>query len=242
MTMKKRFLAMAMVAAMLAASTLTSGQTIEPKGELTYPISARVELPAGAVLKAGVPVTVKVKIRNTVTEAGRHMVAMPLQAVLLRRVRWAGQPVVKGASSAQESKRWLRPVYGSTKKNPDGTVEHHTMAQRLTELAFETGLLLPGEEMTVDMPLRVTGATAELSVTYAVVPGNFESQVLLLAEPISPKGPGKVTVNYLPYSAATARARERVRGVALVKATMEPGAPALAEVERKLEFALPMGH
>jgi hypothetical protein len=203
---------------------------IAPNGETTYPVSARVEMvPAGSPEKAA---TVKVHVRNTVTEAGRNGVAMTLMAVVLRDVRWTGEPIDKDA------KKWLAPVYGATKKNPDGTVEHNTMAQRMTDLAFETGLLLPGEELTVELRAPAAATKSELGITYAIVPGNFESQILL-AEPISPLGPGKVTVEYLPYSAATARARERVRGVALVKSTMEPRAKALTAHEQKLEFDLP---
>jgi|GEM_PF-6932890 len=207
-----------------------TARVIEPQGELTYPISARIEMPEA---NAAVNAPVRVKIRNTVTEAGRHGVAMTLMAVVLRGVQWTGQP--DNVSTAGQ-KKWLAPIYGSTKKNANGTVAHNTMAQRLTELAFESGLLLPGEELTVELPSPLWH-TASLSITYAIVPGNFESQVLL-AEPISPKGPGKLTVEYQPYSADTARARERVRGVALVKATMDPRAPKLAEHEQKLEFEL----
>jgi len=202
-----------------------TARVIEQTGELTYPISARIEMPEA---NAAANAPVRVKIRNTVTEAGRHGVAMTLMAVVLRGVQWTGQ--------TGEQKKWLAPIYGSTKKNANGTVEHNTMAQRLTELSFESGLLLPGEELTVELP-PPSGATASLTITYAIVPGNFETQVLL-AEPISPKGPGKLTVEYRPYSADTARARERVRGVALVKATMDSRAPKLAELERKLEFAV----
>jgi hypothetical protein len=102
-------------------------------------------------------------------------------------------------------------------------------------------LLLPGEEITVELPAPPADDTLSLTVNYAIVPENFESQILL-AEPISPKGPGKLTVKYEPYSAETARARERIRGVALVKATMDPRAAALPAHEQKLEFALPQSH
>jgi hypothetical protein len=207
---------------------------IEPKGDVTYPLSARIEWPAGKPAEGTQP-TVKVKVRNSVTEAGRHGVAMILMAVVVRGVRWADVPASK------DDKKWLAPIHGSTKKNADGTVEHNTVAQRMTELAFESGLLLPGEEMTVELPAPPAGKSAVLVVSYAVVPGNYESQ-LLLAEPISPKGPGKVTVQYLPYSEATDQAHRRVRGVALVKATMDPRAKPLPVREQKLEFAIPSTH
>ena len=218
----------AMVGMALALCAPASAQTIEPNGEVTYPVSARIELPAG---KPDANAPVKVKVRNSVTEAGRHGVAMTLMAVVLHGVRWTGQ-------EATEEKKWLAPIHGSTRKNRNGTVEHNTVAQRMTDLAFESGLLLPGEELTVELPAPPQGATASLTVSYAVVPGNFESQILL-AEPISPKGPGELTVKYLPYSATTARARERVRGVALVKATMDRRAKPLPVREQKLEFVLP---
>jgi hypothetical protein len=211
------------------ARKTADSQGIAPKGDTTYPVSARLEMVPASPEKTA---TVKVHVRNTVTEAGRNGVAMTLMAVVLRDVRWTAAPIDKDA------KKWLAAIYGSTKKNPDGTVEHNTMAQRMTDLAFESGLLLPGEELTVELPAPAAGAKSELSITYAVVPGNFESQILL-AEPVSPLGPGKMTVQYLPYSAETARARERVRGAALVKASMDPRAKALTAHEQKLEFDLP---
>ena len=213
----------------LLASLAAAAQTIEPQGELTYPISARLVIPDGQKLAAGAYARVQVKIRNTTTEAGRHQVAMPLQAVVLRYVGWD-----KGV----ERSDWLRPVYGSTKQNPDGTVEHNTFAQQMTDLRFETGLLLPGEEITVELPFTPQAATGQLKIGYAVVPGNFESQVLL-AEPISPVGPGKVTVRYLPYSSETEQARQRTRGIALVKATMT-GKADLDVLDRSLDFPLPL--
>ncbi|MBI2677958.1 MAG: hypothetical protein HYX28_04175 [Candidatus Koribacter versatilis] len=207
----------------------TSAQTIAPNGDVTYPVSARVEWPPAKAAE-GSNLAVKVTIRNSVLEAGRHGVAMTLMAVVLRGVHWKGQDA--------DGKKWLAPIQGATMKKGDGTVEHNTVAQRMTGVAFESGLLLPGEELTVDLPEPPAGAVAELHVNYAFVPGNYESQVLL-AEPISPKGPGKLTVEYRPYSGETARARERVRGVALVKATMDPRAPKLRDHEQKLVFALP---
>ena len=213
----------------LLAAVAAAAQTIEPQSDLNYPVSARVVLPEGQKLAAGAYARLQVKIRNTTTEAGKHQVAMPLQAVVLRYVGWD-----KGI----ERSDWLRPVYGSTKQDPDGTVEHNTMAQQMTNLRFETGLLLPGEEVTVELPFTPQAATGQLKIGYAVVPGNFESQVLL-AERISPVGPGKGTVRYLPYSPETAQARQRTRGIALVKATMS-GKADLDVVERPLDFTLPL--
>lgn len=215
------------IVVVLAALAAASAQTIEPQGELTYPVSARVVLPDGQKLAAGAYARVQVKIRNTTTEAGKNRVAMPLQAVLLRYVGWD-----KGI----ERSDWLRPVYGSTKQNPDGTVEHNTVTQQMTDLRFETGLLLPGEELTVELPFTPQQELGQLKIGYAVVPGNFESQVLL-AEPISAVGPGKVTVRYLPCSAATAEAR--TRGIALVKATMS-GKADLDVLDKTLDFTLPL--
>ena len=230
MTLRK-VLAVVVLGAGLSASV--SAQMLEPQGEVTYPVSARVEWPPTKPAD-GARGSVKVHIRNTVTEAGRNGVAMTLMAVVLRGVCWSNEP------GSQDGTKWFKPIHGSTRTNRDGTVEHNTVAQRMTELVFESGLLLPGEELTVELPAPADGVATTLSVSYAVVPGNFESQILL-AEPISPKGTGELTVKYLPYSAATARARERVRGVALVKATMDPRAAALPVREQKLVFAVPAG-
>jgi hypothetical protein len=219
-----------LLATALLLATAAAAQTVEPQGELTYPVSARVVLPEGQKLAAGAYARVQVKIRNTTTEAGRHQVAMPLQAVVLRYVSWD-----KGI----ERSDWLRSIYGSTKQNPDGSVEHNTVAQQMTDLRFETGLLLPGEEITVELPFTPQTASAQLKFGFAVVPGDFESQVLL-AEPISPVSPGKVTVRYLPYSTAGAQARERTHGVALVKATMSGKPPALRVDDSSLAFQLPL--
>ena len=211
---------------LLVSLAAAAQSTIEPQGELTYPISARVAISNGYKFVAGGYARVQVTIRNTTTEAGKNHVAMPLQAVVLRYVSWD-----KGI----ERSDWLRPLYGATKQNPDGTVDHNTMAQQMTSLRFETGLLLPGQEVTVELPFTPQQDRGQLKIGYAVVPGDFASQVLL-SEPVSPVG----RVRYVAYSAETARAQDQLHNSALVKATMAPNSPELDVLERTLDFTLPL--
>src|SRR5438874_5136665 len=97
----RSLLAVAALGAGMSASAF--GQMLAPKGELTYPVSARIEMvPSASPDKAW---TVKVHVRNTVTEAGRNGVAMTLQAVLLRDVRWVAEPLDK------DGLKWLAPVF-----------------------------------------------------------------------------------------------------------------------------------
>src|SRR2546423_480475 len=88
-----------LISLLLGASALVAAQTpavglIEPKGDVTYPISARLEGPPVKAEGSGATIVI-VHVRNTVTEAGRNGVAMTLMAVVLRGVRWAAEPVSK---------------------------------------------------------------------------------------------------------------------------------------------------
>lgn len=207
------------------ALATTAAQTpIDPEGLKSFPVSAQLIPGDGKV---------KVVVRNTVTEAAREGIAMPLEAVVLRGVQWAGV--------TPPTQIWLAPLGGTTKRLPDGSVEHNTITRPMTALAFERGLLLPGERFELELPPPPAGAEAELVITYAYVapPDRDYTPELLLPEYISPKGPGKPVIKYSKVTPELLDARYKSGGYALVKRTMKRGAKPLPTREARLKFKLP---
>ena len=156
---------------------------------------------------------------------------MPLQAIVLRGVHWANY--------RDDERKWLRQLYGSTTEKPDGSVDYNNMAQQLTRLSFEAGLILPSEERVVEVPITPQeNGRHDLVVDYAVI-GNgrdWMGEVLLADQ--SKGGTGTV------YRPATAeRIRER-KGVAeenaIVRSTSKPDAPSLPVQTKVFSLQLPI--
>jgi hypothetical protein len=135
-----------------AMSMTTAAGPPSPPETTQFPLDARLlaESP-GALSKESHQV---VEVRNTTSLAGSQGISMPLQAVVIRGVEWTEGPA--------DEKIWNGPLKGSTRELPDGTVEHHFFAQSMTGLAFEEGLLLPGQK-----------AIACATSSRAVMPGRF---------------------------------------------------------------------
>lgn len=101
---------------------------------------------------------VTVVIRNNTSDNAAAV--NPPRAIALRRVEWAGGPA--------DSRRWHGPVVGAVTENPDHTLTLNPNIRQLPSLFFERGLLLPGDEITVDIPLAPRGAEPPvLKITYA---------------------------------------------------------------------------
>lgn len=122
-----------------------------PEGALStgYKLSVNILLPEKKLIKAGVyEPELKVAIRN------QDPLARPMPfPIALREVYWEGQ---------EEEQDWLRPLMGSAGMNEDGTIDfvsHMAIAHTLdtipiTELKFETGLILTNSELIVPLPLQ----------------------------------------------------------------------------------------
>jgi hypothetical protein len=86
------------------------------------------------------------------------------QPLVLRGVRWGNY--------RHDKRDWVRRLYGSTVEKPEGTIVHDKLAQQLTQVEFEAGLMLPGAARTVSVPLTPQrDGVPELWVGYKEVPG-----------------------------------------------------------------------
>jgi len=200
-------------------------------GPLSYPVAARLELPGEAVASGNLA-RLRVVVRNTSSEAAQHGVAAPLQAVVIRDVHWAGYP--------EAERLWIGPAVGSTRVNSDGIVYHNPNAQRLTEVSFERGLLLPGEEIAIDLPMTPQASSLELSVSYAVVGAGADfTQEVLLPWPMSKVGPG-IETKYGPPTEAALQLRAKEVRLAVVKATLHDPQAELGIRNSNFTFHLPL--
>jgi hypothetical protein len=132
-----------------------------PEGALStrYKLSVNILLPEKKLIRAGVyEPELKVAIRNQDPLAR----SMPLP-IALREVYWEGQKEEQQNRHVNERlKGWLRPLMGSAGMNEDGTIDfvsHMAIAHTLdtipiTELKFETGLILTNSELIVPLPLQ----------------------------------------------------------------------------------------
>jgi len=177
----------------------------------------------------------QVAIRNATADRDKNRSP---SAIVLRGVWWDYPP---------DDWRWRAPTQGTMTERPDGTIAHNTAAQGMTHLAVERGLLFPGEERLVTVPLTPQHWSRQaLVITYSVVPeepdGGYD-QTIWLAEWISPKSPGKIEVTY--YPATVERIHERrnhnaVNGFAILRATKQPEAPDLMTELVSLTRELPL--
>ncbi len=117
---------------------------------------------------------------------------------------------------------WHRNLYGATREVPGGTYAHDRLAQRLTDLSFELGLLLPGEEVRVPLPLHVQGhVEPELEVEYVVV---GDEQRMWQREILIPREEGSSDAVFgSPTTVGLERRRAEGGGPALARSTMKEG-------------------
>jgi hypothetical protein len=174
-----------------------------------------VRIGAEAPLVPGRPASVVAIIRNTTADGTYHV--QPV-AVALRGVFW---------SEGVDSRSWLTAMPGSVTERPNGLFAHNERsAGGRTHLAFETGLILPGEELRV--PLSLTprpDGRHELVIQYVIVSGkeSWKDDVWLpeRASPVSPGGPDRV---FRPATSDRVAERKIGGGLAIVGSTARIGA------------------
>jgi len=144
-------------------------------------------------------------------------------SIVLRGVSWMGYP--------PDPRHWLRAIYGSTSPQPDGSIIHNLMAQQLSQLRFESGLILPGGERSIETPLTPQCGSEQLIVRYSTVgePGGWKSAVLLP----DPAGHDPLYDTYRPIAPNHTPTQSEAAN-ALVTSTMKADAHALPIVEVKL--------
>jgi len=171
------------------------------------PISARLELEPGTQLISGLFADhVKVVVRNHSEN----------RAVAVRSLKWWEGGI--------ESMKWHGPIPGSSKLAEKGEIEAslNRTAQSLTSLAFEKGLLLPGEQITVRMPFtpqRYPNNT--LQVDYVAVGGdgdNWMDHVLIEGPP-----PAYMGSTFVRPNDRSIQNRQGKGGLGLLRSTMTLG-------------------
>ncbi len=195
------------------------------------PISARVVHEGGLIV--GRPASnVSVAIRNNTAADPRQGVA-----IVLRGVHWAGE--------GEDTRQWLKQLKGKTEGSFDDYISHNRSAGGVTDLAFETGLVLPGEEIIVIAPLTPRqGGNHELVVRYAVVGSegkDWSDEVFVPAELprydgawFRPATPERVRKR----GGATYKHSETTYG-GIVRPTSKPGAPPLPIQQTIIPLQLP---
>lgn len=185
-------------AALIAAGCSTTAPHLTaPPPATRFPLDARLA-PDGKVI-----------VRNTTPLAGRQGVAMTLQALVLRRVQWSGQPA--------SDRQWTTLRAGAVTERADGTLLFKNSPVAPGVLPVENGLLFPGEELTVTLP---PDSRHELVVQYAAVaPGkDWADEVLLRVQTAGP------LETYAPATAETITARRAAGGgPAVVRARLHEG-------------------
>jgi hypothetical protein len=231
------FLLAAIIAGGTMASTLfrTNADEAVPhvapaEPRMALPIDVR--LVPNQLFVVGLQSSAQMVITNTTPLAARQGAAMPLQAFVLRGVRWK--------DGRDDVRRWNTTLYGSPSRGEDGTISHNSMTQQLTNVAFERGLLLPGEQMTVTVPFTPQEKLHTLEVSYAVV-GNgadWQQEVLLPQSRDT-----SMSTQYVPVTMELLEARRKTDGehrLAMVRATSTPGAAPLPLQTRTFTIQLPL--
>jgi len=144
--------------------------------------------------------------------------------IVLRAVSWLGCPA--------DARRWLRPIYGSISPEAGDAITHNLMAQQLTNLRFESGLILPGADRIVDAPLTPQGQTEQLIIKYAEVgdESGWRRKVLLR----DPARRESLKDTYVPVAPERMPAQSEASPYALVVTTMRQDAVAIPMFETKV--------
>jgi hypothetical protein len=204
---------------------VTSNIQAQAPPAASFPVDARVAGGSGELHANLFAPGVKVIVRNTTTLAAQQGEAMPLQAVVLRGVRWVG--------TSADATRWRVNPLAIVQEGADGSIRLVAQPARKTAVTFETGLLLPGEEMEIALPLTPQrDGRHEIALEFAVVaPGkDWATDVLLPRDP---------SASQLEFAAPTeqARAKRKPGSLAFVRSTSRQG-PAVGLQKITIPFAL----
>lgn len=205
--------------------------TILPESEYTSAgtpaIKAVLVLP-GAPPEAGRhEPEIRVILRNATADRDRNIAPT---AVVLRGVRW---------DYRADDRSWHSRSPGRVDRNSDGSLLHDTSAGGLTDIAFERGLLRPGESIELSLPLtpQIFGRH-DLIVKYGLLPADTWKSDTLVQESVPPKSPGRIKIGYYPASAVP---HDKRGPAAVYRPTSKPGsATPMAIYDGVIGFKIPM--
>ncbi len=210
------FLALGLLLVFFLIGRQAAAETRRPVSEYssggTPAIEAILILPNGKKYEPGVfAPEVKVRLRNATADRDKNLAPT---AVVIRRLLWDYRP---------EERVWHSARRGRIDRNSDGTFLHDTSAEGTTDLVFEAGLLRPGEEIKLSLPLtpQVFGRH-DLFLSYGLLDSHTWEGETLIEEFISPKSPGKIKIGYYPSKSVAHGKRGRS---AVYKPSSEPGKP-----------------
>jgi hypothetical protein len=111
------------------------------------------------------------------------------------------------------------------------------MAQQLTGLKFESGLILPGSRRLIEAPLTPQSGSEQLIVQYATVgtPNSWKKEVLLRR----PAGRDPMSDQYTVVAPQRMPAQSEVEPDALVTSTMKADSPARSFLKARLSVNIP---
>ncbi len=205
------------------------GAAEAPKAPPRFPLDVTVVDGHGRFGSEGAPgADISVLIRNTTPLAGAAGVAMPLQAFVLRSVRWADRPPA--------SWPWLSTRNGRVTRRDDGAIEFREDPGAPDSLTVEKGLLPPGAARAIPLPIDTRRERAhEVVIEFATVaPGrDWMGEVLLPATATT----GVET--YVPTAGWDAATASGVIESAVLKQSLEPGAAPLPVQTLRVILPLP---
>ncbi len=211
----------------LACALLLPGGTLPAAEEIPFAVHL-APARAGTSYVVGLPATeVAVVIRNETSDKASGVI--PPRALVLRNVAWVGgQPAAR---------RWHGPVMGAVSENSDHTLSLNPNIARLSLQAFEYGLLFPGDEITVNLPLTPQGEeppVLKITYTWAGDSTQWPNGLLLPVD-----GAGETT-QFVPATTERVVARHNRGGLGAWRATLAPAAAPVPEQTFTLPVILPL--
>lgn len=211
----------------IACALLMSGGSLPAAEEIPFYVHL-VPSEAKTARTVGIPASdLAVVIRNDTSDKAAGVI--PPRALVLRGVEWVG--------GRADARRWLGPVIGSVTENPDHTLTLNPNVARLSALSLEHGLLLPGDEITVNLPITLQGEEPPvLKIRYAWAGDSLQWREGMLL-PVAGEGG---TTQFLPATSAQEEARHNRGGLGALRATLSPASAALPEQTFTLPVTLPL--
>lgn len=212
----------------LAGALLWSGGATLTAEEIPFYVSV-VKRDAKALPVVGIPAPdLTVIIRNNTSDKAAGVI--PPRALVLRGVEWVG--------GRADIRRWHGPMAGAVNENADHTFSLNPNVARLTSQSFERGLMLPGDEIRVKVPLtRQSDEPPVLKITYAWAGDSSQwSEGVFL--PV--QGLGDM-MTFVPATSDLVAARLNRGGVGALRATLAPDAAPAAEQTFTVPVDVPLG-